>query len=73
MVSLAALSFMANPVLAQATTAPAAPAPAAETVEGSELYRTGIILPLLGVTVLLLVILAATKTFPFDEDEPVSP
>ena len=73
MVSLAALSFMANPVLAQSTTAAPAPEPAAETVEGNELYRTGFIIPLLGVTILVLVILAATETFPFDDDEPVSP
>ena len=73
MVSLAALSFMANPVLAQSTAAAPTPEPAAETVEGSELYRTGFIIPLLGVTILVLVILAATETFPFDDDEPVSP
>lgn len=72
-VSLAALSFMASPVLAQSRAAPPAPEPAAESVEGSELYRTGFIIPLLGVTLLVLVILAATKTFPFDDDEPVSP
>jgi ABC-type sugar transport system substrate-binding protein len=73
MVSLAALSFMANPVLAQSAAAAPAPEPAAETVEGNELYRTGFIIPLLGVTILILVILAATETFPFDDDEPVSP
>ena len=73
MVSLAALSFMANPVLAQSAAAAPAPEPAVETVEGNELYRTGFIIPLLGVTILILVILAATETFPFDDDEPVSP
>ena len=73
MVSLAALSFMANPVLAQSVAVPPAPEPVEETVEGNELYRSGFIIPLLGVTILVLVILAATKTFPFDEDEPVSP
>ena len=72
-VSLASLSLMSSPVLAQAATAPQAPEPAAETVEGSELYRTGYIIPLLGITVLVLVILAATGTAPFDDDEPVSP
>jgi hypothetical protein len=72
-VSLAALSLVASPVLAQSASIPQAPEPAAETVEGNELYRTGFIIPLLGVTILVLVILAATKTFPFDEDEPVSP
>jgi hypothetical protein len=73
MVSLAALSFMANPVLAQSAAAAPAPEPVEETVEGNELYRTGFIIPLLGVTILVLVILAATETFPFDDDEPVSP
>lgn len=64
---------MASPVLAQTNAPTAAPQPAAESAEGSELYRTGFIIPLVGITVAVLVILALTKTWPFDDDEPVSP
>ena len=70
--SLAALSFMASPLLAQSAAPPHAPEPAAETVEGSELYRTGFIIPLVGVAALILA-LYATGTWPFDDGEPVSP
>jgi hypothetical protein len=51
-----------------------APAPAVEQVEGdAELRRRGFILPLLGIAALLL-LLWATDTWPFDEeDEPISP
>lgn len=72
-VAIAALSCMASPVLAQRQTA-AQPSvvPAAEDAEGSELQGTGIF-PYLAIAALILVILAATDTWPFDDDEPVSP
>ena len=69
---LSALFLMASPVLAQSAAPPQAPAPAAETVEGSELYRTGFVIPLVAVAALILA-LYATGTWPFDDGEPVSP
>ena len=64
LVSVAALSLTVSPVLAQSRAPAAAPEPAAESVEGSEMYRGGIILPLLGVLALTLVVLALTVAFP---------
>lgn len=71
--SIAALSLAASPVLAQATAGRAVPQPASEAAEGSEMYRGGFILPTLGVIAVILVILYATDTWPFDDDEPASP
>ena len=73
LVSVAALSLAASPVLAQAGASRAVPEPAGETVEGAEMYRGGFILPTLGVIAVILVILYATDTWPFDDDEPASP
>jgi hypothetical protein len=72
LVSVAALSLAASPVLAQAGASGAMPEPAAETSEGNELFRGGIIIPTLVVLTVILIILAATDTWPFD-DEPASP
>lgn len=63
----AALSLAATPVLAQSR----APEPASEQVEGSEI-RGGVILPTLVLIALILAVLKATDTWPFDED-PQSP
>lgn len=71
LVSVVALSMAVSPALAQGKDA--APPPAAESAEGSELFRGGIIIPTLVVLAAVLVILAATDTWPFDEDDPVSP
>ena len=71
--SVAALSLAASPVLAQAGVARATPEPASEAAEGNELFRGGIIIPTLAVLAAILVILAATDTWPFDDDEPASP
>ena len=73
LVSVAALSLAASPVLAQAGASHAVPEPAAEAAEGNELFRGGIIIPTLAVLAAILVILAATETWPFDDDEPASP
>ncbi len=72
LVSVAALSLAASPVLAQAGASRAVPEPAAEAGEGNELFRGGIIIPTLAVLAVILIILAATETWPFD-DEPASP
>jgi ABC-type sugar transport system substrate-binding protein len=72
LLSVAALSLAVSPVLAQADAAQAAPEPAAEAAEGNELFRGGIIIPTLVVLAAILVILALTDTWPFD-DEPASP
>lgn len=68
-----ALSLSAAPALAAAPAA-AAPQvePAAENVEGSALYRTGILVPLVGVAVLALAIYLIFGGGGGD-DEPVSP
>ena len=81
-VTAAALSLTATPVLAQSAAPSAAPAaapagvtapePGSETVQGSELRR-GYLLPLLGLTALVLAILALTHTWPFDRDEEAVP
>ncbi len=73
LVSVAALSLAASPVLAQAGASRAVPEPAAEAGEGNELFRGGIIIPTLAVLAVILIILAATETWPFDDDEPASP
>ena len=72
MASAVALSLVASPVLAQSNVR--APAPAAEQVDSDDqLRRRGFILPLLGIAAILL-LLWATDTWPFDEDdEPISP
>ena len=70
--AVAALSLAASPVLAQAGAAHAVPEPAAEAAEGNELFRGGIIIPTLAVLAAILVILALTDTWPFD-DEPARP
>jgi len=70
--SLAALSLMASPVIAQATAIPAAPEPAVERVEGSEM-RGGWFVPAAIGVVLLLAILALTDSWPFGDDDPESP
>ena len=64
----AAFSLAATPVLAQGQ---APIEPASEQVEGSEI-RGGVILPTLAVIALILAILKATNSWPFDED-PQSP
>ncbi|HEX8364725.1 MAG TPA: hypothetical protein VF603_05510 [Allosphingosinicella sp.] len=64
----AAFSLAATPVLAQSQ---APIEPASEQVEGSEI-RGGVILPTLAVIALILAILKATDSWPFDED-PQSP
>lgn len=69
LVAATAFSLAATPVLAQAQTAPLEPAQ--EQVEGSEV-RGGVVLPLVGIIAIILAILAATKTWPFDDD-PKSP
>ena len=65
----AAFSLAASPVLAQSQGAPVQPAE--ENVEGSELRRGGILVPL-AIVAVILAILALTDTWPFDED-PQSP
>jgi hypothetical protein len=72
--AMTALSLVASPVLAQSSAGLSAPAPATESVEGSEL-RGGRILPAIAAVAIILVILALTDTWPFgDGDEPaVSP
>ena len=62
-----AVALMAAPTVAAAQTA--APAPASETVEGSEL-RGGFIIPLIAIVAIILGILAATHD---DSDPPHSP
>lgn len=69
LLAAAAFSLAASPVLAQSQAAPVEPAD--ESVEGSELRRGGILLPL-AVVAVILAILALTDTWPFDED-PQSP
>ncbi len=72
-----ALALVFSPTVAAASTAAATSkaaaqevAPADETAEGSELRRTGIIIPLAGVILLILIILYATKK---GDKEPISP
>ena len=69
--AVAALSLTASPVLAQSQATVSAPAPAEETVEGSEM-RGGFILPGIAIVAIIIAILALTDTWPFD-DEPESP
>ena len=73
MKSLVALAAAAALAAAPAWAAPraAAPAnvqPAAEKVEGSDLRRSGILIPLIGVVIIVLALLYFTK-----KDRPVSP
>ena len=69
--SAIALSLVTSPVLAQSSLP--SPQPAVEQVDGDQLRRRGFILPLLGIAAILL-LLWATDTGPFDEDdEPISP
>ena len=70
LLTAAAFSLAAAPVMAQAQTAPVEPAQ--EQVDGSELRGRGVLLPLIAVTAIILAILALTDTWPFDED-PESP
>ena len=72
-----AVALVITPTVAAAATAAATSkaaaqevAPADETAEGSELRRTGIIIPLAGVILLILIILYATKK---GDKEPISP
>jgi hypothetical protein len=73
LVSVVALSLAAGPVPAQAGTPNLVPEPTAESAEGNQLFRGGIIIPTLVVLTVLLIVLAATDTWPFDDDEPESP
>jgi hypothetical protein len=70
MLALAAASLVATPVIAQQAP-PAAPAPAAERVNGNQL-NGGYIIPLVLVVAAILAILAATHSWPFKR-HPVSP
>jgi hypothetical protein len=72
----AAAALIFSPTVAVAARAPAsAPAgtqqvaPAAEEVEGSELRRTGFIIPLAGILLVVLAVLLLTKK----DKDPVSP
>ena len=67
----AALALTAGPAVAAANTPPPAvqaPAPAAETVEGSEIHG-GFILPLLTIIAVIIAVLLLTK----NNDKPNSP
>lgn len=69
----AALSLSASPALAAAARpAPPVAQPAPETVEGSELYRSGIVVPLIGVLALALLVYIVINSQK-DDDSPVSP
>ena len=73
----AAAALIFTPTVAAAQSAPArstssaqAVEPAAETLEGSELRRIGIIIPLAGLLLLGLLVYLLTKS---GDKEPVSP
>lgn len=74
---VAAVALTVSPTIAAAGTARAASAqaqeiaPAAERVEGSELRRSGIIIPLIGIIAIILAILLITKKG--GDKEPISP
>ena len=69
-VGIAAIALAASPALARPTAAaPAKVAPAAEAVDGSEAYRGGILIPLVGIIIILLAVFYFTKK----KDRPVSP
>lgn len=71
------ISLAVSPVAAQTSAAVAAPQPAIEQVEGSELRAPGAGIGLALVAIIFILgALLATETFPFDDDEgrfPVSP
>ncbi|HEX8654725.1 MAG TPA: hypothetical protein VF693_05840 [Allosphingosinicella sp.] len=68
-----ALALIAAPTMAVAQSAAAAPEPATESVEGSEL-RGGFIIPLLALIAIILGLCAATDICGADDDElPKSP
>ena len=66
-----ALSLSAAPAVAAPAVPTAALEPAAEEVEGSALYRTGILVPLAGVLVLALIVYLIIDSG--GDDEPASP
>jgi len=71
--AVATVAMLLAPTVAAAQAAPAATQniePAAETVQGSELRRTGVIIPFAGVLLIALLIYLLTKS---DDKEPVSP
>jgi hypothetical protein len=66
----ASVALMAAPTVAAAQAAPAA-APAAETVEGNEMFgRGGFVIPLIALVAVILGIIAATRD---GGTSPVSP
>ncbi len=71
-VAIAATSLSAAPVVAQTASVPQ---PATEQVEGSELRGPPgtPFAPLLALTLIILGILLATETFPFEDDGPNVP
>lgn len=67
----AALSLSSAPAIAAPAAPTAAPAPAAETVEGSEFYRTGILIPIAAVVALALIVYLIVDST--SDDDPASP
>ncbi len=69
-VAVTSVSLAVSPAIAQSSAVSAAPQPATEQVEGSELRAPGFpIAPLLALTLIILGILLATETFPFEDDD----
>lgn len=70
----AAAALTASPVIAQTQAAPTElPARSAAQLEDANELRGGYILPLTGLIAALLIVLALTDTWPFDDDDPASP